>query len=203
MPSEGDLFIAGPVCKYYWINKDIFLLIDGVLLRQKKEDSDKCFVLPVSLQISALHFNHDLPSSRHQGIARTKARLKEKFYWFNLGLDVKRYVTTCSVCSQNKKLDCYGRCPLTEYQAGAPMERVHIDFLGPLPKTPRGNEHILMMVDQFTKWVECVPLPSQTAEVTARAAVNEFFRVLVVRCRFFRIRVGILRVACLRLYVRL
>ena len=35
-----------------------------------------------------------------------------------------------------------------------------------------------MMVDQFTKWVECVPLPSQTAEVTAHAAVSEFF------CRF-------------------
>lgn len=31
-----------------------------------------------------------------------------------------------------------------------------------------------MMVESFTKWVECVPLPSQTAEVTARAAINEF-----------------------------
>ena len=31
------------------------------------------------------------------------------------------------------------------------------------------------MVDQFTKWVECVPLPSQTAEQTARGAVREFF----------------------------
>lgn len=30
------------------------------------------------------------------------------------------------------------------------------------------------MVDQFTKWVECIALLSQTAEVTARAAVNEF-----------------------------
>lgn len=35
--------------------------------------------------------------------------------------------------------------------------------------------NILVMVDQFTKWVECIALPSQTAEVTARAAVNEFF----------------------------
>eukprot|EP00057_Strongylocentrotus_purpuratus_P009803 XP_011664277.1 PREDICTED: uncharacterized protein LOC105438300 [Strongylocentrotus purpuratus] len=34
------------------------------------------------------------------------------------------------------------------------------------------------MVDQFTKWVECIPLPSQTAEETARAAVGKFF------CRF-------------------
>ncbi|XP_056009558.1 uncharacterized protein LOC130051564 [Ostrea edulis] len=31
------------------------------------------------------------------------------------------------------------------------------------------------MVDQFTKWVECKPLPSHTAEVTAAAAVNKFF----------------------------
>ena len=64
---------------------------------------------------------------------------------------------------------------MKEYHSGAPMERIHIDFLGPLPKTAAGNEHILMMVDQYTKWVEIIPLPSQTAEVTARAAVNEFF----------------------------
>ena len=51
------------------------------------------------------------------------------------------------------------------------MQRVHIDFLGLLPKTAAGNEHILMMVDQFTKWVEIIPLPSRTAEVT----VNKFF----------------------------
>ncbi len=58
------------------------------------------------------------------------------------------------------------------------MERVHLDFLGPLPKTAKGCEYILMMVDQFTKWVECVALPSQTAEVTAHAAITGFF------CRF-------------------
>ena len=52
---------------------------------------------------------------------------------------------------------------------------VHLDFIGLLPKTLKGIEHILMMVDQFFKWVECIPLPSQTAEVTETAATNEFF----------------------------
>lgn len=64
---------------------------------------------------------------------------------------------------------------MTKYQAGVPMERVHFDFLGPLPVSTAGNSNILVMVDQFTKWVECIALPSQTAEITARAAVNEFF----------------------------
>ena len=62
---------------------------------------------------------------------------------------------------------------MIKYHAGPPMERVHLDFQGPLPETPRGNTNILVMVDQFTKWCEIVPLPSQTAETTAKAAVNE------------------------------
>jgi hypothetical protein len=33
----------------------------------------------------------------------------------------------------------------------------------------------MMMVDQFTEWVECVPLPSQKAEVTAKATIDDFF----------------------------
>lgn len=32
----------------------------------------------------------------------------------------------------------------------------------------------MSIMSNFTKWVECVPLPSQTAEVTARAAINDF-----------------------------
>ena len=55
------------------------------------------------------------------------------------------------------------------------MEREYLNFLGPLPRTARGNEYVLVRVDQFTKWMECIPLPSQTAEGTATAAVNEFF----------------------------
>ena len=55
------------------------------------------------------------------------------------------------------------------------MERAHLDFLGPLPKSSRRNEYIWVMVNQFTIWIECVPFPSQTAEVTAHAAVCEFF----------------------------
>ena len=49
---------------------------------------------------------------------------------------------------------------MLKYHAGAPMERVHLDFLGRSPRTARGNEYVLLMVEQFTKWVECIPLPS-------------------------------------------
>nr|XP_022300865.1 uncharacterized protein LOC111109068 [Crassostrea virginica] len=38
-----------------------------------------------------------------------------------------------------------------------------------------GDEFVLVMVDQLTKLVECIPLSSQTVEVTDTAAVNDFF----------------------------
>ena len=58
---------------------------------------------------------------------------------------------------------------------GAPMDRVMIDILGPLSKTPHGNTVILMLIDQFTKWIECFPLPDQSAELVAKTIVDEFF----------------------------
>ena len=51
-------------------------------------------------------------------------------------------------------------------------KKSHSEYLSTLPRTEAMNEYILMMVDSFTKWVECVPLPSQTAELTARC--NQF-----------------------------
>lgn len=174
-PSERDLFLSSPAAKSYWLNKEQFLLIGEVLYRQRDDNQEKDLMVPESLREQAMEANHDLPSAGHQGIARTKARMKEKFYWHGMGKCIANYVATCAVCNQHKKSARPGHNPMQEYQAGSPMERVHLDFMGPLPKTPQGNEHILMMVDQFTKWVECVPLPSQTAEVTARAAVDSFF----------------------------
>jgi hypothetical protein len=173
-PAESALFLSSPAEKYYWINRNMFRLVDGVIYMGEETEHIKLDV-PVNLRSQVLSLNHDTPSAGHQGIARTKAKVKEKFFWYNLNKDVANFVSSCPTCNGNKKSDRYSRCPLTEYQASAPMERIHLDFLGPLPTTPRGNQHVLMIVDQFTKWVECITRPSQTAEVTAHAAVNVFF----------------------------
>ena len=43
------------------------------------------------------------------------------------------------------------------------MEHVAIDILGPLPETERGNKHILIAMDYFSKWPEAYALPNQEA----------------------------------------
>ena len=53
------------------------------------------------------------------------------------------------------------------------MDRFSIDVLGPLPRTPRGNKYILVVMDYFSKWVEILPVPDQTAESRADKILNE------------------------------
>ena len=176
-PAEDELMLSSPSAKHYWINKELYFLdTNGILWKRDVENtSTKLLVVPAGLKEEIMSLNHELPSAGHQGQERTIARCKQRFYWYAMSRDVKMFVVSCSLCNRNKKPNRKAKCKLTSYHAGAPMERVHLDFLGPLPVTKNNNAYVLMIVDQFTKWVECIPLSNQSAEETAKAAVNEFF----------------------------
>ena len=60
------------------------------------------------------------------------------------------------------------------YNVGAPMERIAIDVMGPLPTTDRDNKYILVISDYFTKWTESYPMPNQEAVTVANVVVREF-----------------------------
>lgn len=53
------------------------------------------------------------------------------------------------------------------------MDRLSIDILGPLPRTPRGNKFILVVMDYFSKLVEVLPIPDQTSETCGDKILNE------------------------------
>jgi transposase InsO family protein len=49
---------------------------------------------------------------------------------------------------------------------------------GPFPESPQGNKYILVITDLFTRFVTAIPLPKNTAELTALALFRHIF------CRF-------------------
>ena len=55
------------------------------------------------------------------------------------------------------------------------MEQVHPDMMGPLPESNSRNKYIVVMVDQYSKWVEIQTLKNISAETTACTAVDQFF----------------------------
>ena len=47
--------------------------------------------------------------------------------------------------------------------------------MGPLPETIRGNKHLLVVMDHFTKWCEVFPTQNQRANTVAGILVNRVF----------------------------
>ena len=40
---------------------------------------------------------------------------------------------------------------MAQHNVGAPMERMAVDVLGPLPESEHGNKYLLIIADYFTK----------------------------------------------------
>lgn len=131
-------------------------------------------LIPNSMKNQALELCHNLPISGHMGQAKTLLKLKQHVIWYKISIDCKLYVKSCSVCNKNKRLKEYPKAKLKQFYSGVPLERVHMDILGLLPITKNRNKYILMVIDQFTKWLECYPLPYQGAEIIAKVFVDNF-----------------------------
>lgn len=183
-PADRALWLSSPIAKELWINRNLLSLSDGGVLHYHWEDSNTesvaslrsrvRLVVPRSLRNEVLQLCHDIPFAGHSCHQLTLDKLRLRFYWPLMSKDCSVYVKSCGVCNRSKKPNVKPRAALGSYHVGAPMERVHLDILGPFPKSSRGNQYVLMLVDQFTKWVECFPLPDQTAESVARTFLDDF-----------------------------
>lgn len=60
---------------------------------------------------------------------------------------------------------------------GVPFESIGMDLVGPLPKSPRGHEYILVIVDYATRYPEVVPLRKATSWNIGTVLVRLFSNV--------------------------
>lgn len=175
-PSQAELYLQSPGLKALWRCRSQLEIIDGILFYKWEHQPFRrnCLVVPTSLKDDVLSFCHNLKSSGHHGQTKTLKRLKASFMWYNMSRDCKAYVQSCRQCNLNKKASRTARAALGTFHAGYPMERVHLDILGPFRPSEHGNVYILMMIDQFTKWVEMSAIPTQSAEVVAEKFIAHF-----------------------------
>ena len=92
----------------------------------------------------------------HFGITKTLQVLKEHFFWPKMLGDVTNIVGKCVTCHMAKttfKHGVYTPLPVPI----RPWEDVSMDFIMALPRTQRGKDSIMVVVDRFSKMAHFVP----------------------------------------------
>ena len=101
----------------------------------------------------------------HLGVERTKALIKDRFYWSGMNEDITEYIKTCPQCIRFKAVpETTELNPITVTQ---PMELVHIDYLTIKSKTSEKDVNIMIVTDHFTCYTQVYITHSQTASVVA------------------------------------
>ncbi|VDI00836.1 Hypothetical predicted protein [Mytilus galloprovincialis] len=177
VPSEFlKLQLCSPAAKHWWSCNSQLQFKNGILVYEWLDTvPPKLLVMvPKSMKQEVLVNCHNTKVAGHFGQQKTYNKLKSRFMWHGMRQDALIHVRTCEVCNINKKPNRKAKGALGQFHAGSPMERIHIDILGPLRESTKGNKCILVVIDQFTKWVEFYALPNQNAQTVATTLTDNF-----------------------------
>ena len=179
-PKWEEIAHCGVATKAYWAEWKRLRVRNGVIGREwENKNGTKVLhqvILPRSLVKEILRQAHSEPWSGHMGVRKTLERLRQRYFWYEMKVDVRTWIDRCDTCVRTKGMATARRrrAHMKTVRSGIPFERIAIDVCGPLPLTPRGNVKILVIGDYFTKWIEAYPIPNETSEVVAEKIVADF-----------------------------
>lgn len=113
----------------------------------------------------------------HVGKKRLYYKLRQHYYWKKMMRDVATFANSCLKCQQNKVIR-HVKLPMCITDTpGRPFEKISIDTVGPLPITENGNNYVLTINCNLTKYFIAVPMPNKEAKTIAKSIVENVFLI--------------------------
>uniref|UniRef100_A0A803K005 Gypsy retrotransposon integrase-like protein 1 n=1 Tax=Xenopus tropicalis TaxID=8364 RepID=A0A803K005_XENTR len=105
-----------------------------------------------------------------------KDRVLQRFFWPGVHADIKSHCESCPECQKSAPMPHF-RSPLVPLPViEIPFERIAMDLVGPLIKSARGHQYILVVMDYATRYPEAVPLRNTSSKTIARELFHMFTR---------------------------
>jgi len=122
---------------------------------------------------------HSSAYSIHPGGNKMYQDLKKHFWWNAMKREIAQFVAKCLVCQQIKiehqrSAGLLQPLPIPEWK----WEHITMDFVTALPRSPKGNNAVWVIIDRLTKSAHFIPFRvGQTTEVLADKYVKEIVRL--------------------------
>lgn len=137
--------------------------------------------IPQTLARAVIEHAHNPPMASHPGIGKTVEKIKRYFFWPKMAPQIVEFVKQCTVCHETKAPNVTLRPRMGEQvDVQRPWQRLYIDLLGPYPRSKAGNTTLLIVLDQFSKFVLLKPLRKASTTDIIRFLKNEVFHMFGV-----------------------
>jgi transposase InsO family protein len=134
-------------------------------------------VIPESMCEDLIKSWHGHPVMGHQGANKLYAMMARYYFWPYMKSWIKHVVKICPVCQKLRGNPV--TIPLHPELGVEPLSTWQIDF-STLPKTPRGNTALLVIIDVGTRFPFAFALKDQTSESLVRVLTTEVCPLLGV-----------------------
>lgn len=105
----------------------------------------------------------------HYSVEKTLQKIRQKYNWPNITIDVKEFIDKCESCQFNKpgtkKPYIYSSPDIPK----TPNEKISLDIMGPFESTNGGNRYILVIQDYLTRYILVEPLMDKSTASIIRA----------------------------------
>ena len=119
-------------------------------------------VVPAGLRGRVLGLAHEA----HQGIVKTKQRIRELYWWPGIDREVELMVKTCQTCSAADKTASPRRAPMQPVPFPIePWVKLGLDLIGPMAGGKPGQRFAIVCIDYHSKWIEVGFCAHPTTEV--------------------------------------
>ena len=152
-----------------------YVIKDSKLYRCLSGDKENLrWVVPKGARWQLCRMNHD--EIGHFGVEKTLNRIKKNYWFPKMSKFVRKYVSACLECAYAKNNGSTARegllHPITKVEV--PFHTLHADHLGPFVKSNRGNTHLLVVVDAFTKFCFLKPVRNTNTQNVVRTLDDIF-----------------------------
>ncbi|CAF1380204.1 unnamed protein product [Didymodactylos carnosus] len=163
-------------------NESNFVLHDNILycLVSKNSRATRSHVpyIPPSMVPAVLETFHDHPLSSHFGVRRTLYKIKPRAWWPNMQRGIENHIASCHQCAHHRT--CRKKIPGHLKSIEPPndvFQVIHLDFWDPVRSSKQGNQYVLVLTDNLSKYVIAQALPNNTVKATAEVIINNFILV--------------------------
>ena len=145
-----------PELQPFYRCREELAVLDDVVLRGGR------VLVPEALRSRLVELAHE----GHQGIVRTKQRLRDMYWWPGMDRVAEEQVKSCQICSLADKTASPRHAPLHPVPfPDEPWSKLGLDFIGPMAGGRPGQRFAIVSIDYHSKWIEVGFCQHPTSEV--------------------------------------